>query len=134
MSCALVTGVQTCAHPILMGGVSPATVLADPPPSLLADLGRELARIHAVPLEKVPAAIPLMDTGAALAELKARFLSYGGDRPAIALAIKWCEEHLPDPARPVLVHGDYRMGNVIVDGDGLAAVLDWELAHRGGAP
>src|SRR3546814_7916342 len=99
----------------VMGEVSPATVLADPPPSLLADLGRELARIHAVPLEKVPAAIPLMDTGAALAELKARFLSYGGDRPAIALAIKWCEEHLPDPARPVLVHGDYRMGNVIVE-------------------
>src|SRR3546814_10829370 len=91
----------------VMGEVSPATVLADPPPSLLADLGRELARIHAVPLEKVPAAIPL--------------------------AIKWCEEHLPDPARPVLVHGDYRMGNVIVDGDGLAAVLDWELAHRGDA-
>src|SRR3546814_1550372 len=42
----------------VMGEVSPATVLADPPPSLLADLGRELARIHAVPLEKVPAAIP----------------------------------------------------------------------------
>src|SRR3546814_7290639 len=83
----------------------------------------DLARIHAVPLEKVPAAIPLMDTGAALAELKARFLSYGGDRPAIALAIKWCEEHLPDPARPVLVHGDYRMGNVMVGAEGLAAEI-----------
>ena len=117
----------------VMGEVSPATVLADPPPSLLADLGRELARIHAVPLEKVPAAIPLMDTGAALAELKARFLAYGGDRPVIALAIRWCEEHLPEPAAPVLVHGDYRMGNVMVDGKGLAAVLDWELAHRGDA-
>src|SRR3546814_11425171 len=96
--------------------VSPATVLADPPPSLLADLGRELARIHAVPLEKVPAAIPLMDTGAALAELKARFLAYGSDRPVIALAVKWCEEHLPEPAPPVLVTGDYRMGTVVVDG------------------
>src|SRR3546814_16637421 len=74
-----------------------------------------------------------METGAALAERKERFLSYGGDRPAIALAIKWCEEHLPDPAPPVLVHGDYRMGNVMVDGKGLAAVLDWELAHRGDA-
>jgi hypothetical protein len=33
----------------------------------------------------------------------------------------------------VLVHGDYRMGNIMVDADGLAVVLDWELAHRGDA-
>jgi aminoglycoside phosphotransferase (APT) family kinase protein len=117
----------------VLAEVSPAKILADPPPSLLADLGRELARIHAIPLAAVPAAIPLMDTRAALAELRSRFLSYGGDRPVIALAIRWCEEHLPEPAAPVLVHGDYRMGNVMVDADGLAAVLDWELAHRGDA-
>lgn len=117
----------------VLAEVSPAKILADPPPSLLADLGRELARIHSIPLDRVPDAIPLMDTAAALAELKARFLSYGGDRPVIALAIRWCEEHLPEPAAPVLVHGDYRMGNVMVGADGLAAVLDWELAHRGDA-
>lgn len=115
----------------VIADVSPAKILADPPPSLLADLGRELARIHAIPAAAIPDAIPLMSTVDALAELKARFLSYGGDRPVIALAIKWCEDHLPAPATPVLVHGDYRMGNVMVDSDGLAAVLDWELAHRG---
>ncbi|MBK6412004.1 phosphotransferase family protein [Sphingopyxis sp.] len=113
--------------------VNPAKILADPPPSLLTDLGRELARIHAIPAATIPAAIPLMDTAAALAELKARFFDYGGDRPVIALAIKWCEDHLPPPADPVLVHGDYRMGNIMVDADGLAVVLDWELAHRGDA-
>lgn len=117
--------------------VNPAKILAAPPPSLIADLGRELARIHAIPAETIPAAIPHMDTAAALAELKARFLSYGGDRPAIALAIRWCEDHLPEPAAPVLVHGDYRMGNIMVDvaegTGGLAVVLDWELAHRGDA-
>lgn len=117
--------------------VSPAKILANPPPSLIADLGRELARIHALPMEVIPEAIPLMDTAGALAELKRRFLSYGGDRPAIALAIKWCEDHLPAPVEPVLVHSDYRMGNIMVDvakeTGGLAAVLDWELAHRGDA-
>ncbi|MBL8650716.1 MAG: phosphotransferase family protein [Sphingopyxis sp.] len=113
--------------------VNPAKILASPPPSLVADLGRELARIHAIPAETIPAEIPHMDTAAALAELKARFLTYGGDRPAIALAIKWCEDHLPTPAPPVLVHADYRMGNIMVDADGLAVVLDWELAHRGDA-
>lgn len=113
--------------------VNPARILAAPPPSLLADLGRELARIHAIPRATIPDAIPVMDTADALAELKARFLSYGGDRPAIALAIRWCEDHLPAAAEPVLVHGDYRMGNVMVGADGLAAVLDWELAHLGDA-
>src|SRR3546814_3751942 len=57
-------------------------------------------------------------------------------RPAIALAIRWCEDHLPAPTDPVLVHGDYRMVNIMVDvakerEGGLAAVLDWELAHLG---
>ncbi len=37
------------------------------------------------------------------------------------------------PSRTVLVHGDYRMGNLIVDGSDLAAVLDWELVHVGEA-
>ncbi|MDZ3830803.1 MAG: phosphotransferase [Sphingopyxis sp.] len=113
--------------------VRPARIVAAPPPSLLADLARELAHIHAIPRCAIPAAIPLMDTAAALAELKARFLSYGGGRPVIALAIQWCEEHRPAAADPVLVHGDYRMGNIMVDADGLAAVLDWELAHLGDA-
>src|SRR3546814_10156569 len=33
----------------IVAEVSPATILAAPPPSLLGDLGRELARIHALP-------------------------------------------------------------------------------------
>lgn len=118
----------------VMAEVSPAKILPDPPASLVADLGRELAHIHALPRAVIPPEIPVMDTAEALAELKARFLTYGGDRPAIALAIKWCEDHLPAPADPpVLVHGDYRMGNIMVDKDGLAVVLDWELAHLGDA-
>ena len=32
---------------------------------------------------------------------------------------------------PAVVHGDFRMGNFLIDRDGLTAVLDWELAHRG---
>jgi aminoglycoside phosphotransferase (APT) family kinase protein len=110
--------------------VNPAKILAAPPPSLISDLARELARIHAIPVAALPD-LPVMDTAEALAELKARFIAYGGDRPIIALAIKWCEDNLPAPVALALVHGDLRMGNVMVDGHGLAAVLDWELAHLG---
>ncbi len=112
--------------------VSPQLILRAPPASLASDLARELARIHAIaPRDDI--AISHMDTAAALADLKARFQTYGGDRPIIALAIRWCEDHLPAPATPRLVHGDFRMGNLMVGPDGLAAVLDWELAHWGDA-
>jgi aminoglycoside phosphotransferase (APT) family kinase protein len=112
--------------------VNPAKILAEPPPSLIHDLARELARIHAIPVAALPA-IPTMDTATALADLKTRFIAYGGDRPIIALAIKWCEDNLPTTAPLALIHGDLRMGNIMVDGHGLAAVLDWELAHFGDA-
>jgi aminoglycoside phosphotransferase (APT) family kinase protein len=110
--------------------VNPVKILASPPASLITDIARELAAIHSLP---APKGVPVMDVAGALADLKQRFIDYGGDRPIIALAIKYCEDHLPEPAPPVLVHGDFRMGNLMVDVDGLAAVLDWELAHIGDA-
>ena len=49
-------------------------------------------------------------------------------------ALWWLARHRPaPPARPVLVHGDYRMGNLIVSGDRIAGVLDWEMAAPGDA-
>ena len=54
-------------------------------------------------------------------------------RPVFELAISWLRENPPPSSPPVLVHGDFRLGNLIVDKDGLAAVLDWELAHLGDA-
>jgi aminoglycoside phosphotransferase (APT) family kinase protein len=111
--------------------VNPAKILADPPASLITDLARELARIHNMGVDGL--AVPVMDIATALADLKTRFFGYGGDRPILALAIRWLEDNLPAPALPVLVHGDFRMGNLMVDGHGLAAVLDWEIAHLGDA-
>src|SRR6185437_338495 len=44
-------------------------------------------------------------------------------------AFRWLSAHQPPPSPTVLVHGDYRMGNLLVDGDELTAVIDWEWAH-----
>jgi aminoglycoside phosphotransferase (APT) family kinase protein len=46
-------------------------------------------------------------------------------------AFRWLQAHRPAPTAPRLVHGDFRMGNLIVDGSTLTAVLDWELVHIG---
>jgi aminoglycoside phosphotransferase (APT) family kinase protein len=46
-------------------------------------------------------------------------------------AFRWLAVHRPSPSPARLVHGDFRLGNLIVDGSDLAAVLDWELVHVG---
>jgi aminoglycoside phosphotransferase (APT) family kinase protein len=49
-------------------------------------------------------------------------------------AFRWLERNQPvGTGDSVLVHGDFRMGNLIIDTDAprLAAVLDWELTHMG---
>jgi hypothetical protein len=74
-----------------------------------------------------------MDTRAAIADLRRDYVECGGDRPILALAIRWLEANAPEPAPPVLVHGDFRIGNLMVASTGLAAVLDWEQAHIGDA-
>ena len=47
--------------------------------------------------------------------------------------IAWLPAHLPPSAPPRLVHGDYRLDNIIVapDAPKISAVLDWELSTLG---
>jgi aminoglycoside phosphotransferase (APT) family kinase protein len=52
--------------------------------------------------------------------------------PEMERLIAYLPESLPEQARSAIVHGDYRIDNVMFDGDGtLTAVLDWELATLG---
>jgi|YelNatPaOPRAMG01_1025707.scaffolds.fasta_scaffold00970_9 aminoglycoside phosphotransferase (APT) family kinase protein len=51
--------------------------------------------------------------------------------PAFELAFRWLYAHVPKTPRTTLVHGDYRIGNVIFGPEGVRAILDWELAHLG---
>ena len=53
----------------------------------------------------------------------------GEPHPAIELGLWWLRENRPQPRDAVVVHGDYRIGNLVVREDGLAGVLDWEFAH-----
>ena len=99
--------------------------------ALLKDAARDLARIHTITPGDLPEAVPVMDYRRAIADLKAQFEEAGGDRPIIALGLKWMEDNCPDLCEPVLIHGDYRMGNLLAEPGKLTGVLDWELAHFG---
>jgi len=40
-------------------------------------------------------------------------------------------ERMPEQVGATIVHGDYRLGNMIVDSDKVTAILDWELCTLG---
>lgn len=116
----------------LPGTADPKVILAcEDPDGLLREIARDLARIHRLRQADVPDGVPVMDYRAAIADLKAQFMEAGGDRPIIALGLKWLEDNCPPEVEPVLNHGDYRMGNLLVEGSRLTGVLDWEIAHFG---
>jgi aminoglycoside phosphotransferase (APT) family kinase protein len=51
--------------------------------------------------------------------------------PAFELAFRWLLGRVPKTPHKTLVHGDYRIGNVIFGPEGVRSILDWELAHLG---
>ena len=101
-------------------------------------LGARLARIHHVPVEKYHLeGLPSPQAGNTPAEeeinrYEEMYHSMARElHPAFELAFRWLRQHLPQKQERVLVHGDYRMGNIIFGPEGVRAILDWELAHLG---
>jgi aminoglycoside phosphotransferase (APT) family kinase protein len=60
-------------------------------------------------------------------------LSETGEMPEMERLIAWLPTTLPEQTRISVVHGDYRIDNLIFapDGPRVAAVLDWELSTLG---
>ncbi len=94
---------------------------------LAAQCGRALAAIHSID----PAEVTGLEPVGTLGRIRDGLDVMGETRPTFELALRWLHDHQPEPVPPAVVHGDFRVGNLIVDDDGLAAVLDWELAHVG---
>jgi aminoglycoside phosphotransferase (APT) family kinase protein len=114
------------------GETIPRKILRDPEwavarSALTAQCGAALAGIHAIDprgIERLPRGDPLRDPLAFLDSL-------AEVRPALEFGARWLETHRPPAAPTVSLHGDFRLGNLLVGPDGLRAVLDWELAHAG---
>jgi aminoglycoside phosphotransferase (APT) family kinase protein len=100
-------------------------IVKSPPSGLDLQLAEELAKIHAIP----PARVPFLESGDPVARFYEELDSVGEPHPAIELGLHWVKERLPAHRNPVVVHGDWRIGNIAVDEEGIVAVLDWEFAH-----
>ena len=94
------------------------------PERLPLEMAEELAKIHALPPEE----LPFLEE-ATIDRLVEELDEFGEPHPAIELGLWWLRENRLPRREPVVVHGDYRIGNLAVDENGLVAVLDWEFAH-----
>jgi len=105
---------------------------------MVGQLGEILAHIHRIDVQRhdlgfLPA--PPAGESPAPAELERYEQIFRGiapePHPVFELAFRWLRARLPSAAAPALVHGDYRIGNVIFGPEGVRTILDWELCHLG---
>lgn len=100
---------------------------------LPAQMGEQLARIHAIDPADFPFLMPAPTNPAldAIAQIRDLLDKLHVRNPAFEFALKWAEAHAPHPHKQTFIHGDFRIGNVMVNEQGLTAVADWEFCHVG---
>ena len=116
----------------LAGETIPRRILRDAEyaavrPQLAAQCGEVLAALHRIPIDEIPG----LEQADQVTQFRELFDTFGEPHPTFELAFRWLEDNRPAPGDLVVVHGDFRNGNLIVGPEGIRAVLDWELAHAG---
>lgn len=94
---------------------------------LVPQMGAALARLHSID----PATVDGLSDQDELRYYRQVLDDLGQPHPVFEVAFRWLEANRPQGAGRAVVHGDFRLGNVLVGPKGLTAVLDWELAHIG---
>jgi aminoglycoside phosphotransferase (APT) family kinase protein len=85
----------------------------------------DLAGLPSPPPGESPAKAEVHHLAAAIRELAVE------PHPVLDLAERWLRTRIPTGERRSVVHGDFRVGNVVFDESGALAVLDWELSKVG---
>jgi aminoglycoside phosphotransferase (APT) family kinase protein len=105
---------------------------------MTAQMGAILARIHSIPVERHGLGeLSAPPPGRSPAEHEVdRWEGYYrsvvvNPQPVYELAFRWLRRNLPKESPCTLVHGDFRLGNLIVGPKGVRAVIDWDQAHIG---
>jgi aminoglycoside phosphotransferase (APT) family kinase protein len=96
------------------------------------DLVQHMATIHAIDAERAAGAAVVRDFDATVDHWQGVYEEHKlVSDPVVDEAYAWVRSRRPDPVAPSLVHGDYRIGNCLVDDGRISAILDWELSHVG---
>ena len=97
---------------------------------LAYECGQALAKIHSVSLDSLTK-VPKNDPYESLENLYLTYQQFKQPLPVFEYTFRWLKEQKFQEIEPTLVHGDFRLGNLIVNEEGLAAVIDWELVNIG---
>jgi aminoglycoside phosphotransferase (APT) family kinase protein len=121
----------------LMGARLPQSGSREDRLALQLDLARVLGELHRLDYR----ALGLDDFGRPDNYLQRQVARWGAqweasrneDVPEMERLREWLPQHLPDDSEASIVHGDYRLGNVLVEPrlPKVAVVLDWELCTLG---
>ena len=103
-----------------------ASAAADNGVELIDSIAQALAAVHRMPADVELA--PLVEDP--LLQLRALYERLGQPHPVFELCFRALGPDRP-ARRQALVHGDFRMGNLMIDGQRVTGVLDWELTHIG---
>jgi aminoglycoside phosphotransferase (APT) family kinase protein len=118
-------GREAFAMELVEGETIGRRIVRNPPAGLELQLAEELAKIHAIPPER----LPFLRAADVVERFEHELDSVGEPRPALEYGLWWLRAHRPEPLPDVVAHGDFRLGNIVVSGRGLECVLDWEFAH-----
>ena len=99
-------------------------------PILAYQCGEAIAKIHNVDINNF-SFLPKKPAEDQLEDLYSTYQSFEQPSPVFAYAYLWLKEQDFGNFQESLVHGDFRLGNIIVNADGLQSIIDWELAHIG---
>jgi aminoglycoside phosphotransferase (APT) family kinase protein len=124
--------------PIVTGDLPPGLESEDGRHALGLDLVDTLVEIHAVDVRS-PGVGDFVREGSYLERQVRRFtqlweVNRTRELPHVVEVGSWLAASMPEPAPLSVVHGDYRMGNMILDADDptrIRAVLDWEMGAVG---
>jgi len=99
---------------------------------IATDMVAYAARIHSISVGQAPAGVPHITYAEQVERWYATYAEAGFNRdPVLEEAFWWLRDNAPRDARPGLVHGDFRIGNMLIDSGRVSAILDWELAYVG---
>lgn len=118
-----------------------------PSEALVLDIATQMARLHTTPLSALSGYIERFEDPALLGRMNVRDCYTAKlaalrryqfkevdhlPSPALVYLADWLERQMPaDERPPVLVHGDFNIHNLLVDGERVSGVLDWECAMFG---
>jgi aminoglycoside phosphotransferase (APT) family kinase protein len=108
-----------------------------PNPALCEDIAAKLAALHRIPADAFGNWISGADMPSSqkvlawIDEGQRNWLPLETPSTVFSTAFEWLRRnaHINDRAPRTLVHGDYGLNNLLVEGNQVTAILDWEFAH-----